>query len=36
MSEEAREDAVADAFATVAVIALVVGTVTYWLAGMPH
>ena len=35
MSEETRQDAVADAFASIAIIALVVGTVTFWLASMP-
>lgn len=35
MSDEARQDALADAWATVAIIALVVGTVSYWLASMP-
>lgn len=35
MSEESRQDAVVDAFASIAIIALVVGTVTFWLASMP-
>ena len=35
MSEESRQDAVADAFASIAIIALVVGAVTFWLASMP-
>ncbi len=35
MSEEARQDGIADACATVAIIALVVGTVAFWLHSMP-
>ena len=34
-SQENREDNFADACAAIAVIALVVGTAVYWLAGMP-
>lgn len=35
MSDEAKQDSVADACATVAIIALVVGAVTFWLSTMP-
>ncbi|HCS27790.1 MAG TPA: methionine synthase [Spongiibacteraceae bacterium] len=35
MSQETRQDGVADACATIAIIVLVVGTVTFWLHSMP-
>lgn len=35
MSEEIRQDGVADACATIAIITLVVGTVAFWLHSMP-
>jgi hypothetical protein len=34
-SQEERDDNFADVCATVAIFALVVGTVFYWLSGMP-
>ena len=34
-SNEQREDNVADAIAVTAIIALFVGTIVYWLSGMP-
>ncbi len=35
MSEEIHQDGVADACATVAIIAIVVATVAFWLHSMP-
>ncbi|MFT5033188.1 MAG: hypothetical protein ACI9OO_001120 [Bacteroidia bacterium] len=35
MSKEAHQDGAADACATIAIIALVVGTITFWLHSMP-
>ncbi|MBD2858959.1 methionine synthase [Spongiibacter sp. KMU-158] len=34
-TQEEREDNTADVAATVALLTIVVGTVVYWLAGMP-
>ncbi|MBO6752066.1 MULTISPECIES: hypothetical protein [Spongiibacter] len=34
-NQEAREDSFADACAAVAILTIVVGTVVYWLHGMP-
>lgn len=35
LNQEAREDSFADACAAVAILTIVVGTVVYWLHGMP-
>ena len=34
-NQEAREDSFADACPAVAILTIVVGTVVYWLHGMP-